>query len=161
MAESRAAQLMAADAAATLGVGARLARALRSVPVITSPLVLYLRGELGAGKTTLVRGVLRELGAQGAIRSPTFSLLETYELEGKVLAHIDLYRLTGDDVEGLGLRDLLLPGNVLFIEWPERARGDLPEPDVEVLLEYAGEGRRLAIDARSEAGRRLVQDWLR
>jgi tRNA threonylcarbamoyladenosine biosynthesis protein TsaE len=160
MAEPHTAELNATDAAATLALGARLARALRN-DGSREALVVHLRGELGVGKTTLVRGALRELGVAGTIRSPTFSLLETYDFDGRVAAHLDLYRLSGDDVEGLGVRDLLTPGNVLFVEWPERAARALPEPDVAVLLEYSEQGRRVRIDACSEAGRRLVQEWLR
>jgi len=117
MAEPHAVELNATDAAATLALGARLARALRGVRPHDA-LVVHLRGELGVGKTTLVRGVLRELGVAGTIRSPTFSLLETYDFDGRVAAHLDLYRLSGDDIEDLGVRDLLTPGNVLFVERP-------------------------------------------
>jgi len=154
------AELNAADATATLDIGARLAHALRHVSS-QDALVVHLRGELGVGKTTLVRGALREFGVQGTIRSPTFSLLETYDVEGRVVAHLDLYRLSGDEVEGLGVRDLLASGNVLLVEWPERAARGLPEPDVDVQLEYSQQGRRVRIDACTEAGRRLVQEWLR
>jgi tRNA threonylcarbamoyladenosine biosynthesis protein TsaE len=140
------------DAAATERLGAELARALPwSVP---QALIAYLEGDLGAGKTTLVRGLLRQLGVAGTVRSPSYTLLETYECSGHRILHLDLYRLAGSaDVASLGLRDELDPGVLLLIEWPERAAGSLPQADLSVSLSSLGQGRHARIEASGAAGR--------
>jgi len=124
-----------------LALGARLAAELRGGQVIT------LSGDLGAGKTTLVRGVLRGLGFEGRVKSPSYGLVETYELDGLTVHHLDLYRL-GDSVEldFLGLEDLLGEGNVVLVEWPERAAGRLPRPDRRVAIDIDGSLRRVVVD---------------
>ena len=106
--------------------------------------IVFLRGDLGAGKTTLVRGLLRGLGHQGPVRSPTYTLIEPYEVAGQRLYHLDLYRL-GDpeELEFLGLRDLLDGEALLLVEWPERGAGVLPEPQLTVDIEHAPPGRRI------------------
>jgi len=144
-----------ADSAATEGLGAALARtAPWSAP---QAIAVYLHGELGAGKTTLVRGLLRELGVTGTVRSPTFTLLESYDCAAHLVLHVDLYRLAGSaDVAGLGLRDEARPGVLLLVEWPERAAAALPPADLHVHLSIAGEGRRARLEAASPVG----QAWL-
>jgi tRNA threonylcarbamoyladenosine biosynthesis protein TsaE len=118
------------------------------------PQCVQLEGELGAGKTTLVAGVLAAFGVKGPVRSPTYTLVEPYELHGRFLYHMDLYRLIDpDEIEPLGVRELLVPGAVLLIEWPQRARGRLPPADVSIAIEYEdppGEGRRVQITCTSE-----------
>jgi len=154
-------ELTAPDEAAMLSLGARLAHAIERT---TGPLVIYLSGELGAGKTTLVRGCLRALGERGTIRSPTFTLLETYSLASRGVTHLDLYRLDAphiDNIEDLGLRDLLTGDHVLFVEWPERAAGELPSPDVRVQFAFDNGGRQLACVAPTDRGASLVQLWVR
>jgi len=107
---------------------------------------VFLCGELGAGKTTLARGLLRALGVAGIVRSPSYTLLETYETDGCRVLHLDLYRLAGgEELAALGLRDELAPGVLLLVEWPERAREALPVPDLEVRLAMAGAGRRATL----------------
>jgi tRNA threonylcarbamoyladenosine biosynthesis protein TsaE len=129
--------------AAQLAFGARLAQALGRRPA-----VIALRGELGAGKTTLVRGLLRALGHTGAVRSPTYTLLEPYERVDPPVVHLDLYRLSDpEELEYLGLRDLLDRPGWMLIEWPERAAGALPPPDLVIEIEHAGHARRLRISA--------------
>lgn len=131
--------------------GRRLAEAL--VP----PCIIYLRGDLGTGKTALARGILRGLGHRGAVRSPTYTLLEPYALERLRLYHLDLYRLSApEELEYLGLRDLLDRGSALLVEWPERAAGALPPPDLEIRISYAGSGRDLMLLPHTAAGERLV-----
>jgi tRNA threonylcarbamoyladenosine biosynthesis protein TsaE len=139
------------DAAATERLGAQLARAIPwSVP---QALTAYLHGELGAGKTTLARGLLRELGVSGTVRSPSYTLLETYECSGHRVLHLDLYRLAGSaDVASLGIRDELAAGVLLLVEWPERAAGSLPPADLLVSLSAMGEGRRAKIEGPVAAG---------
>ena len=135
------------SAAATEALGARLASAL------APGCVLYLRGDLGAGKTTLARGLLRGLGHPGTVKSPTFTLVEPYQLGRWRLFHWDLYRLADpEELEYLGLRDQIDGEAVLLIEWPERGQGALPRADVAVWLEYLGEQRGVRWEARSALG---------
>ncbi|MEA3278249.1 MAG: tRNA (adenosine(37)-N6)-threonylcarbamoyltransferase complex ATPase subunit type 1 TsaE [Pseudomonadota bacterium] len=124
---------------------------------LQSPCVIYLDGDLGTGKTTLVRGVLRGLGHTRSVRSPTYTLLEPYDLGGMRLYHLDLYRL-GDpeELEFVGLRDLLDEESVLLVEWPERGAGILPPPDLVIRITYAPSGRDLHLLQRSQRGVRLV-----
>lgn len=125
------------DEAATLALGAQLA-------TLPCPQVVYLYGDLGAGKTTLVRGALRALGYAGAVRSPTYTLLERYELGGIVIVHFDLYRLADpEELHALGLRELLEEGAMLFFEWPERGQGLLPPATLTLRFELEGGGRRV------------------
>ena len=141
-----------ADAAATERLGAVLARTVPwSAPQALS---VHLHGELGAGKTTLVRGLLRELGVTGTVRSPSFTLLESYDCNGRSVLHVDLYRLSGSgDVTSLGLRDEALPGVLLLVEWPERAADSLPTADLHVHLAILGEGRVAHIEGSTATGR--------
>ena len=105
-----------------------------------------LVGPLGAGKTTLVRGMLRQLGYQGVVKSPTYTLMEEYALAGRRLFHLDLYRLAdAEELEYLGLRDALSDDPLLFVEWPERGRGALPAADLAIIIDYRGEGRRVQL----------------
>jgi tRNA threonylcarbamoyladenosine biosynthesis protein TsaE len=124
-------------------------------------LVIGIEGELGAGKTTLVSGVLAGVGIEGAIRSPTYTLIEPYEAAGLQLYHIDLYRLTGArEVEALGIRDLLDERAVLLIEWPSRAAGALPTEDLSISIEYGAECRVLTAQGHSSAGDKLLEQIL-
>jgi tRNA threonylcarbamoyladenosine biosynthesis protein TsaE len=144
-----------ADEEATL----RLARrAALHLPSDGAPLVLYLRGDLGAGKTTFARGMLRELGETGPVRSPTYGLLTEYPVPGGMVVHMDLYRLReAGELHALALADLL-PGSLLWlVEWPERAATGLPRPDAQVQLEVQGAGRRAQLQSFSERGRSWQQ----
>ena len=126
-----------ANEAATLALGAQLA-------TLPCPQVVYLHGDLGAGKTTLVRGALRALGYEGAVRSPTYTLLERYELGGQVIVHFDLYRLADpEELHALGLRELLEEAAMLFFEWPERGEGLLPPATLTLRFDLEGDGRRV------------------
>ncbi len=144
---------MLADPAATTRAGAALAAAL---PDLSSRSWLVgLSGELGSGKTTLARGLLRALGVGGTIRSPSFTLVEPYETPRGIVHHIDLYRLDAGAaaLESVGYRDLRgLPGLVL-VEWPERAGPALGTPDLLVKLEHRDPGRWVTFAARGESGR--------
>lgn len=125
-----------ADEAATLELGAGLARTLSGGGVV------YLHGDLGAGKTTLARGLLRAAGVQGTLRSPTYTLMEPYAAGGRSFLHLDLYRLADpSEVEQLGLRDYPVETTVWLVEWPEKGVGFLPRPDLEVHLSIDGPGR--------------------
>jgi tRNA threonylcarbamoyladenosine biosynthesis protein TsaE len=130
---------IARSAEQTEALGAALAVALPAL--VNGPAVIYLSGELGAGKTTLARGFLRQRGVAGPVRSPTFTLLELYELSGLVVVHLDLYRLKQpSELESLGARDLALPGHLWLIEWPERGTGYLPAADLQIDLHVAADG---------------------
>ena len=111
--------------------------------------VIYLRGELGAGKTTLVRGYLRALGYAGSVKSPTYTLIEPYEIDDRSIAHLDLYRVTDPmELEYIGLDDVLRDVSLTFVEWPERGEGFLPAPDLIINLEIDGESRILRLDEK-------------
>src|SRR5713226_5721341 len=105
--------------------------------------VLYLQGELGAGKTTCVRSLLRALGVTGLVRSPTYTLVETYPLATLTCVHVDLYRLQSlTEVDELGLRDMVGPGSLIMVEWPERGGAAVPAADLDLTLGYVGEARQ-------------------
>jgi len=121
------------------------------------PVGVFLSGDLGSGKTTVARGLLRALGVAEIVRSPSYTLLESYEPAGHHVLHLDLYRLSGGgELQALGLRDELVPGVLLLVEWPERAREALPVPDLELKLSMAGEGRKAILAAGTPAG----EEWL-
>lgn len=110
-------------------------------------MVVHLEGPLAAGKTTLVRGFLRALGHRGAVRSPTFTLVEPYELCGRRVYHFDLYRIVdAEELEYLGLRDYFDGEAICLIEWPERGAGLLPAPDLRVRIAIEGERRRVELE---------------
>lgn len=135
-----------ADEAATLAYGARLAEWLREPPNRRG--VVFLRGQLGAGKTTLVRGILRALGHEGAVKSPTYALLEPYEIGDTTIYHFDLYRIgVSEELDFIGIDELLDAEAITFVEWPERGSGRLPNPDVDIHLSLEGEGRRVEVYA--------------
>ncbi len=140
-----------ADDAAMRAFGARLLSACNSGGIIT------LHGNLGTGKTTLVRGALESLGVTTGVRSPTYTLVEYYPFESLSIAHFDLYRLADpEELEYLGFRDYLNDNTVCFIEWPERARALLSEVDLEIGLDYDPKGRRLTLNGHSSLGREIV-----
>ncbi len=145
--------MILADEAATTDVGARLARALPDLS--NQSLLLGLCGELGSGKTTLARGLLRALGVTGTIRSPTFTLIEPYSTAHGNVHHLDLYRLEtgGAALAGLGYRDLRgLPG-LLMVEWPERGGVALGVQDLSAELAHRDRGRQLKLEPATESGR--------
>jgi tRNA threonylcarbamoyladenosine biosynthesis protein TsaE len=115
--------------------------------------VVFLHGNLGAGKTTLVRGFLRSLDYEGAVKSPTYTLVESYELPGWDVYHFDLYRLSDpEELEYIGIRDFWDKPNVSLIEWPEQGAGFLPAPDIEITIEHQGEGRTVRLLGLSPQG---------
>lgn len=136
-----------ADEAETLEFGRQL------YGVLAAGMTIFLRGNLGAGKTTLVRGCLRAAGFHGPVKSPTFTVVEEYPLETFGIVHFDLYRLTApEELEWLGIRDYLRDDTVCFIEWPERAEGMLPDPDLDFTLMHRGFSRVATVAAAGAAG---------
>jgi len=119
---------------------------------------LFLQGELGAGKTTFVRGFLRQLGYKGAVKSPTYTLVEPYDFAGKTIYHFDLYRLNSpDELENIGLRDYFNPDAICLVEWPEKAGKRLGQPDLVVRFGFLATGRKLDLRAETPAGEVLIQ----
>ena len=139
------------DEPATLALGAALAGAL------TPGLTIYLVGDLGAGKTTLARGVLRGLGYTGKVKSPTYTLVEVYTVSSLYLYHFDFYRFA-DPREWVdaGFREHFNPDTVCLVEWPEKAGEFLPVPDVRIVLSVAENGRSLQAIAETEAGKKCL-----
>jgi tRNA threonylcarbamoyladenosine biosynthesis protein TsaE len=150
-----------ADEAATLDFGAALAK------VIQPNLIIYLHGDLGAGKTTLVRGLLHALGHVGKVKSPTYTLVEPYEIKSNVtsrlmLYHFDLYRFNDEEEwESAGFRDYFNSTSVCVIEWPEKAENVLPTPDLNVTfsIKSVGQllGRSVKLSAHSILGQQCLQ----
>lgn len=140
------------DEAETLELGAKLFRSLHQ------PLRFYLYGELGSGKTTLVRGFLRAGGYRGPVKSPTFTLVEEYQFPKWRLIHLDLYRLTDpEELEWIGIRDYFDGNCVAFVEWPERGSGFLPQPDLAIRLAHADTARSAVLESQGPAGCRLLE----
>lgn len=139
-------ELDAVDEAALERLGAGLGGVLHAGLVV-------LQGPLGAGKTTFCRGLLRGRGHLGAVKSPTYTLVESYVLPTGTVHHFDLYRLTDpEELEFIGLRDYLQSEALCLVEWPERAVGILPRPDIVIDIQYVAAGRKVRLEARSEHG---------
>jgi tRNA threonylcarbamoyladenosine biosynthesis protein TsaE len=137
-----------ASEADTLALGAALA------PALAAGMVVYLSGELGAGKTTIARGILRGLGYSGRVKSPTFTLVEAYELSRLYLYHFDFYRFESPkELDEAGLREYFGAHALCLVEWPEKAGGKLPAADLTIALSVAGASRRIEVFAATEAGK--------
>lgn len=118
---------------------------------------IYLHGELGTGKTTLIRGLLRRLGVRNGVKSPSYALVELYVVSRLNLYHFDFYRFTSPNEFGAaGFADYFGGDGVCLVEWPEKAAGALPPPDLELWLTYANRGRDVDIDALTEVGKRCL-----
>ena len=143
------------DEEATLAWGKKLATACQQ------SVTFFLHGELGAGKTTLTRGFVQGLGYQGRVKSPTYTLVEAYELANWQVYHFDLYRLADpEELEFMGIRDYFGADCLCLVEWPEKGVGWLPEPDLELDLEYVGTGRELTFTARTVKGQAILDTLL-
>jgi tRNA threonylcarbamoyladenosine biosynthesis protein TsaE len=141
-----------ADEEATMALGRRLAQ---QVP---AGLVAYLHGDLGAGKTTFARAFLRALGVGERVKSPTYSLVEGYDIGERRAFHLDLYRIADPgELEWLGLDSLAEPGAIVLVEWPERGAGALPAADLELSFRHEGQGRAVLAEARSPMGEQILR----
>ena len=144
--------MILADENATFVLAKRLAARLKP------GMVFYLHGDLGAGKTTLVRGVLNALGYTGRVKSPTYTLVEPYHASGLDLRHFDLYRLHNEEEwEAAGFRDEFDGQKIFFIEWPKNALSFIPQADMEINFEILDQGRKVEILAKTEMGRRCLE----
>jgi tRNA threonylcarbamoyladenosine biosynthesis protein TsaE len=131
--------------------------AVRMSEHLQAPMVIFFEGDLGAGKTTFARALIQALGHRGRVKSPTYGLLECYPVKNIQVLHLDLYRIVdAGELEYLGIRDLLDPNTVLLVEWPQNGQGALPQPDVSLKLDDAGEKRLLIWQAHTQNGRNLV-----
>jgi len=157
MREPNSTTLTAATVEQMRAIGAALGSALQSV---SCAVVVAIRGELGAGKTTLVGGLLNSLGLKGPARSPTYTLIEPYELGNRGIHHLDLYRLVDpSEVEALGIRDLLVDNAVLLIEWPEQGGDFVPPADIRIGITYSNapaHGREVTVSSHTPAGAQLL-----
>ncbi|HAE90714.1 MAG TPA: tRNA (adenosine(37)-N6)-threonylcarbamoyltransferase complex ATPase subunit type 1 TsaE [Idiomarina sp.] len=141
-----------ADEAATQTWAKRLAQLAKA------PLVIYLNGPLGAGKTALSRGFIQALGHAGAVKSPTYTLVEPYDLGDIAVYHFDLYRLADpEELEFMGIRDYFSQRSMSLIEWPERGEGWLPKADIVINVAYENEGRQLECIAHTPIGEHIVK----
>jgi tRNA threonylcarbamoyladenosine biosynthesis protein TsaE len=150
------------DSAATESLGAALARSFPGTGTgagtgagsgASAGAVVHLSGELGSGKTTCARSTLHALGVTAPVRSPTYTLVDTYSVAELTCVHVDLYRVqTTLEVEELGLRDMTGPGYLMLIEWPEKGGTAVPRADLNLQLLYAGEARAARLNAGSEVG---------
>ncbi|GAO36757.1 phosphotransferase [Sulfuricella sp. T08] len=142
-----------ADEAATDAFGAELAKMLKPGLMIT------LSGDLGAGKTALVRAMLRALGYLGKVKSPTYTLVEFYVISSLYLYHFDFYRFNDpDEWHEAGFREYFNENSVCLVEWPEKAGGLLPSPDIRISLDIRESGRDVSVEAGSKKGRLCLQE---
>lgn len=142
----------AVDEAAMSDIGATLAKAVRQ----TGGGVIYLQGTLGMGKTTLSRAIIQALGWTDKVKSPTYTLVESYDLPSITVAHFDLYRLADpEELEFMGIRDYDQPNTLCLVEWPDRGQGILPKADMTIELTDRSPGRRLNFTSHSPIGEQM------
>lgn len=146
------------DEESMLQFGQQLATVVKEV-LINHPdigVVIYLKGDLGAGKTTLTRSIVRSFGYQGNVKSPTYTLVEEYQLSPFTLYHFDLYRLADpEELEFMGIKDYFRPQTLCLLEWPNKGQGMIPEADLVIELEYAELGRNLKLFSQNDIGEKI------
>lgn len=123
-------------------------------------LIIFLKGDLGAGKTTLARGILRGLGYEGKVKSPTYNLVELYKISRLYFYHFDFYRFTDPiEWEEAGFREYFNENSICLVEWPEKAEKLLPIADIQISFTIIETGRKIEIQAGTEVGRQCLKDW--
>lgn len=129
--------------------------------VIIPDLLIFLEGDLGAGKTTFMRSILQSLGHEGAVKSPTFTLVEEYQLNSLDIFHFDLYRLSHpEELEYMGIRDYFRKDSIVFIEWPEKGKGYLAEPDLTLKFDILTLGRNVTLFAHTLKGEKILSSLM-
>ena len=145
------------DESATLGLGASIGR----LAMGQEQFVVYLRGQLGAGKTCMTRGILTAYEYSGPVKSPTYTLVEPYDLIGRQVFHFDLYRLAEpEELEFIGIRDYFAHKALIIIEWPEKGGDYLPSADFDVTIAHGQPARKSTVTAHSDLGRQVFGDFL-
>lgn len=146
--------LQLTDETATLALGEKIAN------ILHPGLIVFLNGDLGAGKTTLTRGILRAMGYQGKVKSPTYNLVEIYKFSGLYLYHFDFYRFNDPtEWEEAGFRDYFNAETICLIEWPEKADRLLPDADIDIKFKFNDLGREIKIQAGTETGKKCLKYW--
>ena len=145
------------DESATIAMGKQLADIVKNS--LKQGIVVYLYGDLGAGKTTLTRGFVQGMGHNGHVKSPTYTLVEPYELNDWQVYHFDLYRLSDpEELEYMGIRDYFADNCCCFIEWPEKGLGMIKAPDLQINLAYSDEQRTLSVQAKTALGEQVLAE---
>ena len=146
--------LFLANEEATIALGQKLSRFLRSP---TQNFVIYLNGQLGAGKTTLTRSIIQAMGYQGNVKSPTYALVEEYHLPQKSIYHFDLYRLSDpEELEFIGFRDYFRENALCLLEWAEKGGDLIPQPDLLINIEYQQQARQITLIANSNIAAQMI-----
>jgi len=143
-----------------VGEAATLEFAAKFASLCKPPLIIYLQGDLGAGKTTFARGLITAMGHSGNVKSPTFTLVETYQLSHARLYHFDLYRLNDPhELEYIGLRELVGEDDIIcLIEWPDKGGDEVPAADLVIQLQYQGDSRSLQTSAKTTKGQKIIDN---